>query len=117
MLGLALFETTLVVDLRLGIVGDAHQDDALRGTVDLTVSAVVAFDPGAISSLSVADAMGQRGQRRLGGRRHRIGTTCGSQFDAFGDHGRHRQALEAATEVIRCTKAEVAHLRIALTRA
>ena len=56
------------------------------------------------------NAMGQRGQRRLGGRGHRIGRSRRAELGPFGDEGRHREALESTTALLGQAVAEVAHL-------
>ena len=47
MLGLSFFDATLEVELCLGVMGDAHHDDAPQRAVGLAVSAIVSLDPAA----------------------------------------------------------------------
>ena len=56
------------------------------------------------------DPVRQRGQRRLGGSRHRVGRSRRPEPRPFGDEGRHREPLQSATELLRGAVAEVAHL-------
>ena len=53
--GLALLHPALEVELGLGIVGDAHHDDAPQRAVGLAVPTVVRLDPAAVLARALGD--------------------------------------------------------------
>jgi hypothetical protein len=92
---------------RRGVRTDAEDAEEIGHGGQEDIDALVELGQLAVERF---DAMGQRGQRRLGGRGHHIGRSCRPESGSFGDEGRHREALQAASELFRRAVAEVAHL-------
>ena len=91
-----------------GVGADTEEVEQIRDSGDQE-----GLDPGVeLGDLVIErfDPMSKRGQRRLGGCRHRVGRSRRPQLGPFSDKSRHREAFEAATELFWGGEAEVAHL-------